>query len=109
MLESLRVTVAGAEKLDPKVRKAFRLKFNQDIYEGYGISETSPVASVNAPDKLDTNDWRVQRGGKIGTVGMPLPGTSFRIVDPDSMNELPIGEDGLILIGGPPGDAWLFK
>ena len=101
MLESLRVTVAGAEKLDPEVRKAFRLKFNQDIYEGYGISETSPVASVNAPDKLDTNDWRVQRGGKIGTVGMPLPGTSFRIVDPDTMNELPTGEDGLILIGGP--------
>ncbi len=32
---------------------------------------------------------------------MPLPGTSFRIVDPDTMEELATGEDGLILIGGP--------
>ena len=101
MLESLRVAVAGAEKLDPEVRKAFRQKFNQDIYEGYGITETSPVVCVNVPDKLDTSDWRVQHGGKAGTVGMPLPGTSFRIVDPDTMQELPTGEDGLILIGGP--------
>ena len=101
MLESLRVAVAGAEKLDQKVRQAFKQKFNKEIYEGYGVTETSPVASVNAPDKLDTNDWKVQYGGKTGTVGMPLPGTSFRIVDPETMKELPIGEDGLILIGGP--------
>ena len=101
MLETLRVTVAGAEKLDPEVRKAFKQKFNQRILEGYGITETSPVASVNAPDKLDTGDWRVQHGSKKGTVGMPLPGTSFRIVDPEMMEELPIGEDGLVLIGGP--------
>jgi len=40
-------------------------------------------------------------GNKLGSVGMPLPGTSFRIVDPDSLEELPTGEDGLILIGGP--------
>ena len=101
MLESLRVVVAGAEKLDQEISIAFKLKFNKDIYEGYGITETSPVASVNVPDKLDTSDWRVQHGCKIGTVGMPLPGTSFRIVDPETMKELPIGEDGLILIGGP--------
>ncbi len=101
MLESLRVTVAGAEKLDPEVREGFKQKFNQDIYEGYGITETSPVASVNVPDKLDTNDWKVQYGGKAGTVGMPLPGTSFKIVDPETMKERPTGENGLILIGGP--------
>ena len=35
-----------------------------------------------------------------GTVGMPLPGTSFKIVDPDTLQELPIGDDGLILISG---------
>jgi acyl-[acyl-carrier-protein]-phospholipid O-acyltransferase/long-chain-fatty-acid--[acyl-carrier-protein] ligase len=38
--------------------------------------------------------------GKVGTVGMPLPGTSFKIVDPDSFEELPSGEAGMILIGG---------
>jgi len=100
MLESLRVVVAGAEKLSPDVRDAFKLKFNKDIYEGYGATETTPVASVNIPDALDVNYWSVQLGNKQGTVGMPLPGTSFRIVDPETLEELATGEDGLILIGG---------
>jgi len=42
----------------------------------------------------------VQLGSKPGTVGLPLPGGSFRIVDPDSLQALPMGEDGLILFGG---------
>ncbi len=100
MLESLRVVVAGAERLSPEVRDAFKLKFNQDIYEGYGTTETTPVASVNIPDRIDPQDWRVQQGHKQGTVGMPLPGGSFRIVDPDSLETLPVDEDGLILFGG---------
>jgi acyl-[acyl-carrier-protein]-phospholipid O-acyltransferase / long-chain-fatty-acid--[acyl-carrier-protein] ligase len=100
MLESLRIVIAGAEKLRPDVREAFKLKFNKDIYEGYGATETTPVASVNIPDALDVNYWKVQQGNKLGTVGMPLPGTSYRIVDPDSLEELATGEDGLILIGG---------
>jgi acyl-[acyl-carrier-protein]-phospholipid O-acyltransferase/long-chain-fatty-acid--[acyl-carrier-protein] ligase len=100
MLESLRLVVAGAEKLSHEVREAFKLKFNKDIYEGYGATETTPVASCNVPDFLDVNYWSVQTGNKVGTVGMPLPGSSFRIVDPVSLQELPTGEDGLILIGG---------
>lgn len=100
MLESLRLIVAGAEKLDPEVRDAFRHKFNKDIYEGYGTTETTPVASVNVPDRLDSADFRVQYGSKLGTVGMPLPGGSFRIVDPDTLVQLPVGEDGLIMFGG---------
>jgi acyl-[acyl-carrier-protein]-phospholipid O-acyltransferase/long-chain-fatty-acid--[acyl-carrier-protein] ligase len=100
MLESLRVVVAGAERLSPDVREAFALKFRKPVYEGYGATETTPVASCNLPDSLNTDDWRVQIGNKPGTVGMPLPGTSFRIVDPVSMETLPAGEDGLILIGG---------
>ncbi len=100
MLESLRVVVAGAEKLNPEVRDAFKLKFNKAIYEGYGTTETTPVASVNLPDRIDPRDWKVQRGDKPGTVGMPLPGGSFRIVDPQTLETLPVGEDGLILFGG---------
>jgi acyl-[acyl-carrier-protein]-phospholipid O-acyltransferase/long-chain-fatty-acid--[acyl-carrier-protein] ligase len=101
MLKSLRLVIAGAERLNPDTREAFTLKFSKDILEGYGATETSPVASVNIPDELDTNFWRVQRGNKPGTVGMPLPGTSFKIVDPDTLEELETNEDGLILIGGP--------
>lgn len=100
MLQSLRVVVAGAEKLAPDVRDAFKLKFNCDIFEGYGATETTPVASVNIPDQLDDRYWHVQPGQKNGTVGLPLPGTAFRIVDPASMERLATGEDGLILIAG---------
>jgi len=100
MFEPLRIVVAGAERLNPDVREAFCKKFNKPIYEGYGATETTPVASVNLPDQLDARYWKVQQGQKLGTVGMPLPGTAFRIVDPDSLQSLPAGEDGLILIGG---------
>lgn len=100
MFSSLRIVVAGAERLNPEVRDTFQSKFGKRIYEGYGCTETTPVASVNLPDALDKQYWQVQHGGKDGTVGMPLPGTSFKIVDPDSYKELPTGEAGMILIGG---------
>lgn len=100
MLESLRIVVAGAEKLSNQVRDEFKIKFNKDIFEGYGATETSPVASVNLPDQLDVSSWRLQRGNEHGSVGMPLPGTSFRIVDPQTLETLPTGSAGLILIGG---------
>jgi acyl-[acyl-carrier-protein]-phospholipid O-acyltransferase/long-chain-fatty-acid--[acyl-carrier-protein] ligase len=100
MLESLRVVVAGAEKLSPEVREEFQQRFNKIIYEGYGATETTPVASVNIPDQLDPEDWHVQVGHKPGTVGLPLPGCSFRVVDPVTLETLPTGEDGLILISG---------
>ncbi len=101
MLDSLRVVVAGAEKLSDEVRDSFKLKFNKEIYEGYGATETAPVACVNLPDALDVAYLQVQRGGKPGTVGMPLPGSSLKIVDPDTFEELPSGVEGMILIGGP--------
>jgi len=101
MLASIRLTIAGAEKLNPEIREAFQHKFNKIILEGYGATETSPVASVNLPDFLNTDDWRIQIGNRYGTVGQTLPGTSFRIVDPTTLNRLPTGEDGLILIAGP--------
>jgi len=100
MLDSIRLVVAGAEKLSGDVRDAFKLKFNKQIYEGYGATETSPVASVNIPDCIDTRDWHFQPGNKPGTVGLPLPGSSFRIVDPESNQPLQVFEDGMILVSG---------
>jgi acyl-[acyl-carrier-protein]-phospholipid O-acyltransferase/long-chain-fatty-acid--[acyl-carrier-protein] ligase len=100
MLETLRVVIAGAERLSPEVRDAFEHKFRKTIYEGYGTTETTPVAGVNLPDRLDPRDWSVQIGNKAGSVGMALPGSSFRIVDPETLEPLPPNEDGLILIGG---------
>jgi len=100
MFQSLRLVVAGAEKLSSEVREDFKAKFGLNIYEGYGTTETTPVASVNLPDVLKPGDWSIQQGNKTGTVGLPLPGTSFKIVDPATLEELPVGEAGLIFIGG---------
>ncbi len=101
MFQSLRFVVAGAERLNPDVRNAFKEKFGKDMQEGYGATETAPVAFCNIPDILLSYSGIVQVGNKIGTVGLPIPGTTVKIVEPDSLEELAIGEAGLILIGGP--------
>lgn len=100
MFASLRLVVAGAERLPEEVRKAFKQKFGHEVYEGYGTTETTPVASVNVPDVMNARDFTVQTGSKAGTVGLPLPGSAFRIVDPATLEDLPQGEAGLVLIGG---------
>lgn len=101
MFDSLRLVIAGAERLKPEVRTQFKEKFGKTIYEGYGATETGPVSNVNIPDVLLSYAGEVQIGNKIGTVGMPVPGTRVKIVDPDTLAELPTDEAGLILIGGP--------
>ena len=101
MLESLRLVVAGAEKLSADVRDDFERKFHKTLYEGYGMTEASPVVSVNLPDRLDTDSWRLKRSNKTGTVGQPLAGTSIRIADPETWESLATGEDGMVLVAGP--------
>ena len=96
-MQSLRLVVAGAEKLRSDVRDGFEAKFKMPVYEGYGTTETSPGASVNLPDIESPYKLR----NRPGTVGKAFSGTEFKIVDPDSIEPLPTGEDGLILIGGP--------
>lgn len=100
MFSSIRLAMSGAEKLNEETRIAFKEKFGLDIYEGYGTTETTPVACVNALDVLNTEDFSIQVGSKPGTVGLPLPGSALRIVDPETLEDLPTGEAGLILIGG---------
>lgn len=100
MFSSLRAVVAGAEKLDPQVKESFQQKFMVPIIEGYGTTETTPVASVNLPAYLDRQSGQVQEANRPGTVGMAVPGSAFKIVDPQTLEPLPIGCDGLILIGG---------
>lgn len=96
-MQSLRLVVAGAEKLRSEVRDGFEAKFKIPVFEGYGTTETSPGASVNLPDIKSPFKLR----NRPGTVGKAFSGTEFRIVDPDSLEPIPTGEDGLILIGGP--------
>lgn len=96
----VRIIIAGAESLRPELATAFRLKFGKQIFEGYGCTETAPVASVNTENTLLNDYMTMQINNKPGTVGMALPGTQFLIVDPDTNEPLPTGEAGMILIGG---------
>jgi len=99
MFRSMRTVIAGAEKLRDEVRVQFRQKFGLEVFEGFGTTETTPVASVNIADIL-LDDFSVQVGNKPGTVGLPLPGSQFRVVDPETWEPLPANQDGMILIGG---------
>ena len=96
----VRIIIAGAEMLRPELATAFRLKFGKEIFEGYGCTETAPVASVNTENTLLNDYMTMQVNNKPGTVGPALPGTQFLIVDPDTNEPLPTGEAGMILIGG---------
>ena len=84
---------SGGAPMPQEVCKQFEEKTGAVIFEGYGLSETAPVATAN-PTNLD------QR--KIGTIGFPIPGTDIKVVDIDTgLTELPEGEDGEIAICGP--------
>ena len=92
---TLRIVVAGAEKLPTPFAAKWLEKYGVPISEGYGCTECSPVIAVNAPD------YKGQRGSLAGAVGRPVPGVSVRIVDPDTREDLPLGEPGLLLVKGP--------
>jgi acyl-[acyl-carrier-protein]-phospholipid O-acyltransferase / long-chain-fatty-acid--[acyl-carrier-protein] ligase len=96
---SLRIVMAGAEKLPERVAQAFEDHFGIRPLEGYGCTECSPVVAVN------TYDFRAayfrQVGAKRGTIGHPLPGIGVRIIDPDSGEALPVDKPGLLLVRGP--------
>jgi acyl-[acyl-carrier-protein]-phospholipid O-acyltransferase/long-chain-fatty-acid--[acyl-carrier-protein] ligase len=101
MFKTLRFVIAGAEKLSPLTMAQFYQKFGIHILEGYGATETSPVVSCNLPDILIPRLWHIQQSLKPGTVGIPVPGTRIKIVDPATKAQLPVGEKGMILIAGP--------
>lgn len=91
----------GAEKLKPELAREIREALGFDPQEGYGCTELSPVVSVNVPGEKVLPDGRRVPGNRLGTVGLPLPGTELKTVDPDSGAELPRGTAGMILVKGP--------
>jgi acyl-[acyl-carrier-protein]-phospholipid O-acyltransferase/long-chain-fatty-acid--[acyl-carrier-protein] ligase len=96
---SLRIVMAGAEKLPERIAQTFEDHFGIRPLEGYGCTECSPVVAVN------TYDFRAayfrQVGAKRGTIGHPLPGIGVHIMDPESGEKLPVDKPGLLLVRGP--------
>ncbi len=88
---NLRVAAAGGSALPVEVHKEFKHRFGVTILEGYGLSETSPVASFS----------RFGQEPRVGSIGTPIPGVEMKLIDPD-WNEVPDGPDeiGEIAIKG---------
>jgi long-chain acyl-CoA synthetase len=86
---SLRLCVSGGASLPVEVMRGFEEAFGCKVLEGYGLSETSPVASFNFPD----------RERKPGSIGTPVGGVEMKVVDADG-NDLAPGEVGEIVIRG---------
>jgi long-chain acyl-CoA synthetase len=86
---SLRICGSGGSAMPGELMRGFEKAFDCKILEGYGLSETSPVASFNHPDK--------ER--KIGSIGTPIEGVEMKLVDDDG-NDVEQGEVGEIVIKG---------
>jgi long-chain acyl-CoA synthetase len=86
---NLRMCMSGGAAIPVELIRAFEETFDCMILEGYGLSETSPVASFNQPD----------RERKAGSIGTPIEGVEMQVWD-DQGNELPQGEVGEIVIRG---------
>jgi acyl-[acyl-carrier-protein]-phospholipid O-acyltransferase/long-chain-fatty-acid--[acyl-carrier-protein] ligase len=93
--------IVGAEKLKPDLAREIQEKLGIEPMEGYGCTELSPVVSVNTTHPMTLADGRVVHGNRPGTVGLPMPGTAVKIVDPATGAELPPGTEGMILVSGP--------
>ncbi len=75
---TLRVAAAGGSALPVEVHKNFKDKFGVTILEGYGLSETSPVASFSPPDAEP----------RVGSIGIAIPGVEMKLLEPGSWDEV---------------------
>ncbi len=91
-LSCIRAVVSGASALDQRVSAEFASYGAQNLVEGYGLSEASPVTHVNP----------IGEGNRPGTIGLPVPDTEARIMDQATgLEELPIGSVGELVVRGP--------
>src|ERR1700735_1923888 len=86
---SLELCGSGRSAMPVELMRSFEDAFGCKILEGYGLSESSPVASFNHPD----------RERKPGSIGTPIEGVEMKVVDEDG-NEVPQGDVGEIVIRG---------
>ncbi len=89
-LSSVRLAISGAAPLQPEVLRRFKELFGVDVYEGYGLTETSPTLTSN----------RMAEAPRPGSIGKPLPGVEIRLVD-EAGEDVELGDPGEILARGP--------
>ncbi len=101
-LRSARLVIVGAEKMPLDLSRKFFERFGKRVMEGYGLTETSPVVSVNLPDPIpERPKLRVQTLYRLGSVGKMAAGISAEIREPETDKKLTIYESGMIWLRGP--------
>jgi long-chain acyl-CoA synthetase len=90
-LSSVKICLSGSAPLPQEVQQRFEVLTGGKLVEGYGLSETSPVAHAGP----------IQGFRKAGSIGLPLPDTDARIVDLETKQPLATGEVGELAIRGP--------
>jgi long-chain acyl-CoA synthetase len=90
-LRSIRVCISGAAPLPLEVAQAFESVTGARLVEGYGLTEAAPVTHCNP----------IHGERRTGSIGLPIPMTDARIVDPDSREELPANMVGELAVCGP--------
>ncbi|MGA1812046.1 MULTISPECIES: long-chain-fatty-acid--CoA ligase [unclassified Frondihabitans] len=99
-LNGIEIAISGAMPLSASVVEPWEERSHGWLIEGYGLSETSPVLMANP----------VADSRRAGTVGMPLPSTEARAVDPDDpTKDVPLGERGELVVRGPQVFSGYYK
>jgi acyl-[acyl-carrier-protein]-phospholipid O-acyltransferase/long-chain-fatty-acid--[acyl-carrier-protein] ligase len=96
-LHSLRLIIVGAEKLPLDLASHFEKHFHKKVYEGYGLTETAPVVSVNLPEPAPN----AAPTSRPGSVGRMAPGIAAEIRDSETERKLSLYDTGMLWLRGP--------
>ena len=96
-LRSLRLIIVGAEKLPLDLASHFEQRFQKKVFEGYGLTETAPVVSVNLPEPTPS----AAPTSRLGSVGRLAPGIAAEIREPETKRKLSLFETGMLWLRGP--------
>src|SRR5205809_2693976 len=100
-LRTLRLIIVGAEKLPLDLASHFEKRFQKKVFEGYGLTETAPVVSVNLPDPEPRRPGeQVQPSSRLGSVGRLAPGMAAEIRQPETDQKLSLFKSGMLWLRG---------
>src|SRR5437667_5884350 len=100
-LRTLRLIIAGAEKLPLDLASHFEKRFDKKVFEGYGLTETAPVVCVNLPDPEPGKPGeQVQPSSRLGSVGRLAPGMAAEIREPETDRKLSLHDTGNLWLRG---------
>src|SRR5213592_108466 len=100
-LRTLRLLIVGAEKLPLDLASHYEKRFQKKVFEGYGLTETAPVVSVNLPDPEPGRPGeQVQPSSRLGSVGRLAPGMAAEIREPETAQKLSLFKSGMLWLRG---------